>query len=109
MFIEETNGKKLFDLQVEKDDLQRAIDFQRNEQERIKRITHKKDFEFELMKMRTAQEERRRLEEIQIEGLSQKVDNERRNMYFNEELLRSKEEDLREKEQFQQLMQDTEE
>ncbi len=27
MFIEETNGKKLFDLQVEKDDLQRAIDF----------------------------------------------------------------------------------
>ena len=27
IFIEETNGKKLYDLQVEKDDLQRAIDF----------------------------------------------------------------------------------
>lgn len=26
-YIEETNGKKLYELQIEKDDLQRAIDF----------------------------------------------------------------------------------
>mgnify|MGYP000897620432 FL=1 len=27
MYLEETNGKKLFELQTEKDELQRAIDF----------------------------------------------------------------------------------
>lgn len=31
MFLEETNGRKLMELQIEKDDLQRAIDFQKYE------------------------------------------------------------------------------
>ena len=51
MFLEETNGRKLFELQTEKDDLQRAIDFQKYEQERIRSLSHQKDFEFELMKL----------------------------------------------------------
>lgn len=52
------------------------------------------------MKMRTSQEEWRRLEEIQIDTLAQKVENEWRNMFLNEETLKSKEDDLWEKEQF---------
>ncbi len=51
IYLEETNGKKLFELQTEKDDLQRAIDFQKYEQDRIRSLTHQKDFEFELMKL----------------------------------------------------------
>jgi hypothetical protein len=58
--LEENNGRKLLDLQAEKDDLTGAIDFERAEQDRLRRLTHKKEFEQELMSLRAGQEIRRR-------------------------------------------------
>ncbi len=63
-------------------------------------MTHQKDFEFELIKLWTGQEEFWRLEEIKIDSLAQKVQTEKKNLYFNDELLWTKEAEIREKENF---------
>ena len=108
MNLEATNGAKLAELQDEHDDLQRAIDFEKAEQERIQRMTMKKEFEGEVIRMRNDQENRRRAEEIHIESLKHRVDEEKRSRMYNEEAAREREQTLQEKEHFQNILRETE-
>jgi len=105
----ETTDKKMLELEQDNDDLQRAIDTEKAEQDRLKRLTMKKTFEDELMRMKTDHESRRRQEEIHIDQLAQKLENEKRERFNTQDNLLARENELREKENFSRLMQQTEE
>ena len=99
----------MLDLQKEKDELQRAIDFERAEQDRLAWAAQWNAFENEMMKVKADADQRRRDQEAHVNHLAHKLEEQKRGWTLAGDDLAHKEAQIREKDNFQWMMWETEE
>ena len=106
---ENFNDEGYSKIQKEKEQIDKAIEFERAEQERLIQAAEKKRFEEEIMNLKLQQEIRKNEEIKQVDQIKMIMENERRDYNMINNHLYLKEKEIIEKEKFYDLLASTEE
>lgn len=100
--------EKFDHIQREKEEIEKALEYERQEQDRLMRLAEKKRFEEELMNIKLGQQARQREEARQISHINDMIlDEKKQREQMNNELF-YREKEIAEKQQFYELLSSTE-
>ena len=98
------SDEKIKEIQRQKEQIEGALEAEKEEQKRLERAIEKKSFEEEIMKIKLIEDAKRKEQEMHIESIQKQMDAEQKERYNLNNQLYFKEKELIEKEKFNELL-----